>query len=208
MKKTYGDYNDHELIYLINDNNEVANDLMYEKYKPLVMHYARKYSLSTKKSGVDVNDLFQEGMLGLYNAIKHYKEDSAASFWTFASVCIDRAICNATRNSNTKKQAYLNDSLSLDYVYDFYETTLVDFISDGDKHNPENIVTSKDEEKRLYNLISKNLSSSEHEIFELKRLGFNYDEISEILDISKKKITNTMQRVRYKVTKLIDGFEI
>ena len=112
--KTYQE-DDSELLYLIEDNNEDAKELIYKRYSNVISYYSKKYYPLIQGKGLDEADLYQEGMLGLHEAINHFKEQKDIKFSTFAFICIKRKIITALRNASRKKYSILNNSLSIDY---------------------------------------------------------------------------------------------
>ena len=95
--------NDYELLYLISENNESAKEIFYDKYKPTVEVKAKKYFRAVKGNGIELNDLIQEGMIGLSNAISDYQEQKNIKFYTFAATCIERNILTYIRRISCNK---------------------------------------------------------------------------------------------------------
>ena len=114
----YKDYNDQELLYLISEGNEDANNILFDKYKPIIDIKLKKYLNFGKKIGLDYNDLFQEGLVGLSEAIVSYKNNKETKFSSFASLCIERQLSSLISSYNRKKYIYLNESCSLDTIID------------------------------------------------------------------------------------------
>lgn len=114
----YKDQNDYELLYLVSENNEEANEMFYKKYKPIIEIKANKMYPAIKNKGYELNDLIQEGMIGLSQALKDYKEQKNVTFSTFANLCINRQMLTFIRNINRQKHKILNDSISIDSSYD------------------------------------------------------------------------------------------
>ena len=114
MPKKYKDTNDYELLYLVSENNQDAKDLFFEKYENIIRIKASKYKNIVESKGFDFNDLIQEGMLGLTQAINSFKEQKDTTFYTFANLCIDRQLATFIRNIDREKHRVLNESISLD----------------------------------------------------------------------------------------------
>ena len=116
-KKDYENLpDDGELLYMISDNNDETKFLISQKYKPVITYYANKYSTYVEGKGLDFNDLYQEGLIGLIGAVDSFKERKDIKFSTFAFLCIKRKILTAVKNANRKKHSILNESYSLDYT--------------------------------------------------------------------------------------------
>lgn len=202
----YRDYNDNELLYLIGESNESALDIMYDKYKPIVEIKAKKYRLLGKKVGLEYNDLIQEGMLGLSDAIKSYKDNKDTKFSSFANVCIERQILSILSYSSRKKHSFLNDSYSLDDSIDDEGRTLLDFLF-SDNLDPSVAIEKEETKEELFDKIYKELSNFEKSVLDLKMVGLDYKEISLLLEKSYKSVDSALQRIRYKVKKILDSSE-
>jgi RNA polymerase sporulation-specific sigma factor len=199
----YKNYNDFELLYLIGDGNEDANDIIYKKYKPVIELKAKKYYNYSLNKGLEYNDLVQEGMIGLSEAIKDFKDIKDVKFSTFASLCIERQISSVIIAASRKKYKLLNDSISLDYVDDDVKTSLMDYIADEKEMDPLEKFINAETELEVLEKIKDNLTDFENQVLELKLNNFNYKEIAEILDKSIKSIDNALQRIKTKVKNII-----
>ncbi len=199
----YKDYNDYELLYLINDSNEEAENVLYNKYKQVIDMKAKKYKLLGKKVGLEYNDLFQEGMLGLAEAINSYKDNKDTKFASFANMCIERQILSVLATARRKKHSLLNDSYSLDASIDEEGSTLLDFIL-GDSIDPSIKVEDDEKMEYIYNSLYKELSHFEKNVFDLKVMGLEYKEIASLLDKSYKSVDTALQRIRLKLRKILD----
>ena len=116
-KKDYKNLpDDGELLYMLSDNNDETKLVIAKKYKPVITYYANKYSAYVEGKGIDFNDLYQEGLIGLIGAVDSFKEQKDIKFSTFAFLCIKRKILTAVKNANRKKHSILNESYSLDYT--------------------------------------------------------------------------------------------
>ncbi len=200
----YRDYNDYELLTYVSEKNEEASEVLFEKYRPLILATANRLFCYCKNTGLELNDLIQEGMLGLNLAMNSFDEERDTSFYTYAKMCIERKIITQIVASRRLKHKVLNDSLSLentdenniDYVFD---KSLTD-----NSYNPEEILFNIENEKDLIKDVSKILTDFEVQVFELKINGFDYKEIAEILDKDIKAIDNALQRIKLKIKKMKD----
>lgn len=190
----YKDYNDDELLSYIKEGNEEANEIMFNKYKPLITSLAVK-SFSKCNNSLEVSDLVQEGMVGLSYAITTYSNMKDASFFTYAKKCIERKLSTAIKETNTLKNKYLNESISFENTTDGYS---LDELLGDNSINPERLIISHEKEIEIYNLARKILTSLELEVFNLKASGFDYKEIADILDIDCKIVDNALTRIKNK----------
>lgn len=198
----YKEHNDYELLYLVSENNEDAKDIFFEKYKPIVELKAKKLYPIVKNKGYELNDLIQEGMIGLSQAINDFKEQKNVQFSTFASVCIERQIITFIRDVNRQKHKILNDSISIDSSTDKKGRPLMEIIFDDKNRNPEDNLIELDEEIELLDKIKKVLSEREFEVFELRKQGFSYQEIACLLNTTKKAVDGTMSRIKNKINNI------
>ena len=197
----YDNYNDYELLYMIAEKNEDAEKILYEKYRPIVEIKVNKYKLLAKRVGLDYNDLLQEGMVGLVDAINSYKDNKSSTFKSYANVCIERQILTILSYARRKKHIYLNNSFSLDEVIDDSGRTLSDLLEGS--VDPSVIIEKDEEEKILYDRIESDFSEFEKSVFELKMLGLEYKEIADLLDKSYKSVDSALQRIRFKLRKVL-----
>ena len=193
----YRSFNDNELLSYICESNEEANTILFKKYEPLINSLAHKMFKYCKNSGLEVNDLIQEGMLGLNLAINHYDEQKDTTFFTFAKKCIERKMISMIMSTKRLKHKILNESLSLEGNINDSDSIGLNIISDS-KNDPELVIINNEEEAELINRIKKRLTDFECQVFELKICNFNYKEIAEILDKSPKAIDNALQRIKAK----------
>ena len=161
-------------------------NLIYERYKNIVKYFARNLYLL----GADSEDLLQEGMLGLVEAVNTYKEGEC-SFKTYANLCIKSKLYTAVKKYASKKSSPLNNSTS------FYSLDSLGVFSD----NPEDIVIEKESDSELKNKIFKGLSEYEISVLNLYLSGLSYEEIAIKLQKNVKAIDNALQRVRKKIIK-------
>ena len=196
----YRELNDFELVSYVRENSEEANELLYDKYKPLIEKNARRLLKYCNYNGLELNDLIQEGMLGLSRAIDTFNDSKEASFYTYAKTCIERKQLSAIIASQRQKHKLLNESVSFE-MYDKEETEIktVDSWLVDNSYNPETVMFDYENSHELIKKIGKILTDFELQVFELKLAGFSYIEISEILDKDKKQIDNAIQRIKAKI---------
>ena len=200
----YDDYNDNELIYLIYDFNEDANRILHEKYYKIIKIKVAKYRALAKRKGLDTCDLMQEGLLGLEEAINSYRDNKDMKFSSFANMCIER-ILSVVNYHSRKKHTFLNDSCSID-AEDEKGRTMLDYSLKSDT-DPLMMMEKEEEKNSIYDLMTKDLSKLEKEVFELKLNGLDYREIARLLNKSYKSIDSALQRIRVKLKKILNEME-
>lgn len=196
------DDNDFELLYMIKEENEEAKELFYQKYRPLVESKAKKYYEFVKNKGYELNDLIQEGMIGLSNAINDFSDEKDSRFGAFAKVCIDRQLINFVRAINRQKHQVLNTSLSIDAGITPTGRTLLDVLNDDSNPNPEQSFILLEEQKELKESIKQYLTDKEKEVFDLRFEGFTYQEIASLLNMTPKAVDGTISRIKQKITSI------
>jgi len=199
----YKDENDYELLYLVSENNDDARDIFFKKYDNLIKMKASKYTSFVLSKGYDFNDLFQEGRLGLTQAINDYKEQKDVQFSTFANLCIERQIASFLRNIARDKHKILNDSLSLDTTTNSVGRPLTELILDDKNIDPEVSFIEMEEKEELFSKIDKVLTEGERDVFNLRVQGFTYKEISQLLNTTEKAVDRTMSRIKNKISNII-----
>ena len=189
-----------ELIRKSKDNDSIAMELLLNKYRGMVIKESRKLYLI----GADEEDLIQEGMIGLFKAIKGYDESANVDFPGYASICIKRQLASAVRRENRGKSKILNDALSIDAASD-NETgaSMMDYL-DSDVLSPEERVIEMERIDNIWESIRNNLSTYEKSVLELYLDGYKYDEIGDKLGKGAKSIDNAIQRIRSKLSVAID----
>lgn len=202
----YRDYNDFELLSYIAENNEEANDIIFKKYEPLISSIANKMYCYCRNSGIELNDLIQEGRLGLNIAINNYNANKNVTFYTYARTCIERNIITMVVQSKRLKHKFLNESLSLEYNDD--EKYRLDSIISDNSLNPEKRILDCESERELIDSIKSVLTDFEQQVFELKLSAFSYKEIAEILEKDAKSIDNALQRIRFKVKDKLEQLKV
>jgi RNA polymerase sporulation-specific sigma factor len=183
-------------------DGEALEYLIY-KYKNFVKAKARSYFLI----GADREDIVQEGMIGLYKAIRDYRQDKLSSFRAFAELCITRQIITAIKTATRQKHIPLNSYISLNKpIYDEEsDRTLMDIISGARISDPEELVISQEEFTNIEIKIGELLSDLEHEVLDSYLQGKSYQEIAAELDRHVKSIDNALQRVKRKLERYLEG---
>ncbi len=197
----YKKLRDEEVIELIHKGDNLALEYIIEKYKGLVRIKTRSYFMI----GADREDIIQEGMIGLYKAVRDFKPEKQANFFSFAELCISRQIITAIKTANRQKHMPLNSYMSLNRsVYDENdECTYMEFLSCDNGFNPEARVIDTEEKDRMEKRIAVALSPLERKVLSLYLRGKSYVEIAEKVGKDEKSIDNALQRVKKKVEKII-----
>lgn len=185
----YQDCTDEELITRLRAGEREISDYLMEKYKNFVRRRANAMYLI----GGEKDDLIQEGMIGLFKAVRDYQPDRESSFQTFAGICIDRQIYSAVQGSNRQKHLPLNSYVSLSAEDD--ENAIGEQWAD----NPESIVIDRENVRILEEEIKKMLSPLENEVLAYYLDGYTYTQIGEIMGKSPKSMDNALQRIRTKI---------
>lgn len=197
----YSAYTDEELICRLRDGEEAIMDYILNKYKNLVRKYARNMYIL----GAEEQDLIQEGMIGLFRAIKDYDSGRDASFFTFADFCISRKMYTAIEASKREKHTPLNNYISFYASNDGdsidSKTMFMDLLSAGEISNPENLLIDKENVEQIENLVEQELSSFEKQVFDLYITGMKYGQIAKVLGKDEKSTDNALQRIKNKLKK-------
>ena len=192
----YKNFNDYELLDYIYSCNEDANEILLYKYRPLIVSIAKKM-LKYCNGGVDLNDLVQEGMLGLNDAINSFRDDKETNFGTYARLCIERRIYSLAKSTRTYKNKILNESISIE---DEDDLTIDRFLMDNSS-NPDSMISENDFQNDIITKLKSQLTDLEKRVLELKKNDFNYKEIADILEKEPKAIDNALQRIKNKLKK-------
>ncbi len=195
------EYNDNQLLDLIVEGNETAKEILFKKYDRIIKIYISKYIRMSKNIGLDFDDLYQEGLIGLENAVNSFN-GMDSQFSTFATLCIDRKMKSLMTKANRQKNKILNNSLSLEYMNDD-ENQFIDCIKDEGSVDPLSYILDKENIKNLDSKIKDNLSDFENQVYGLLCNHFSYSEIATILDKDLKSIDNAIQRLRKKIDNFI-----
>lgn len=197
----YDDYTDEELIQMMRDGDDRVADYLCNKYKNLVRSKAKSMYIL----GAEPEDLIQEGMIGLFKAVRDYDIGRDAAFSTFADLCISRQIYNAIGASNRQKHMPLNSYVSLyeRVGEDGESSSLIDSLADSFELNPEELLIDKENVEDLERRIAKELSDFERQVFELHLTGMGYVQIAKVLGKDEKSTDNAIQRMRSKIRKIV-----
>ena len=200
--KDYDNTKDEELVEIIRSGDEQAFDYLINKYKELVNMKVGKYFII----GAEREDIVQEGLIGLFKAIKNYKPDMQNSFKSFANMCIERQLITAIKSSNRQKHMPLNSYLSLNLsAYDEddsdSDTSLIDVFDASSAEDPLDTLTKKEYFKFIEETIDKTLSNFEKKVLNQYINGKSYVQIAENLNTPVKSIDNAIQRIRKKAIK-------
>ena len=206
MNNNYNNMSDDELLELINKKDTDALDFLICKYKDLVNSKVNKYFII----GAEKEDIVQEGLLGLYKAIKDYKPDKQNSFKSFANLCIERQLITAIKSSNRQKHMPLNSYLSLNMTAFENEdgnndTQIVDVLENTVIEDPLDTITKKEYFSSVENVIDSSLSDFEKKVLNRYVQGESYVKIAERLDAPVKSVDNAIQRIRKKTAKNIQA---
>ncbi|SEI11054.1 RNA polymerase, sigma 30 subunit, SigH [Halobacillus karajensis] len=197
---------DEEIVERINQGQVQALDYLINKYKNFVRAKARTYFLI----GADREDIVQEGMIGLYKAIRDYREGKLSSFKAFAELCVTRQIITAIKTATRQKHIPLNSYVSLDKpIYDEEsDRTLLDVIAGSKAIDPQELIVNKEKFSDMEEKMSELLSDLEKKVLALYLDGRSYQEISVELSRHVKSIDNALQRVKRKLEKYLEISEI
>lgn len=189
---------DEELVLLANLGSSKASNYLINKYYPYVLSKSRAYFLI----GGDKEDIIQEGLIGLYSAIKNYKPDKNASFSTFANLCITRQMITAVKSATRGKHTPLNSYVSFNKAIkdENKETSLLETFIKNDFDNPETVFIEVEMINEINKIIDKTLSEFEKNVLELYREGLTYEEMAKYLKKDEKSIDNAIQRIRKKLS--------
>jgi len=202
---TYNEMIDEEIVELAQQGEQYAVEYLVDKYKNFVRAKARSYFLI----GADREDIIQEGMIGLFKAIRDYKVDKLTSFRAFAELCITRQIITAIKTATRQKHIPLNSYVSLNKpIYDEEsDRTLMDILTTNKITNPEEIIISREEFVFIEKKMGEILSSLEWKVLMAYLEGKSYQEIAVELKRHVKSIDNALQRVKRKLEKYLEGRE-
>ena len=196
LMKQYDGIKDEELIFRFKNGESEILDYLMEKYKNMVRKKARTMFLI----GGENDDLIQEGMIGLFKAVRDYQPDKDATFQTFASICVDRQIYNEIQSSNRQKHQPLNSYVSLSEQDGENE----EHLGDTWVENPESIIIDQENVENLEQEITTTLSPMENQVLEYYLAGNGYGEIAELMGKTPKSIDNALRRIRTKIKEQLE----
>ncbi|SKA96003.1 RNA polymerase, sigma 30 subunit, SigH [Caloramator quimbayensis] len=204
VDKVYCEYDgmlDEEVVMYARNGDAKAEEYLINKYKNYVKAKAKSYFLI----GADKDDIYQEGMIGLYKAIRDFRTDKLSSFRAFAELCITRQIITAIKTATRQKHIPLNSYISLNKpIYDEEsDRTLMDILSAVKISDPEELIISREERIKIEKKITEILSDLEMEVLSYYLDGKSYQEIACDLDRHAKSIDNALQRVKRKLEKYL-----
>jgi len=199
----YEEMLDEELVELARQGSTLAQEYLITKYKNFVRAKARSYFLI----GADRDDIMQEGMIGLYKAIRDFRSDKLSSFRAFAELCVTRQIITAIKTATRQKHIPLNSYVSLNKpIYDEdSDRTLLDVISGSKITDPEELIISREEFGDIEQKMGEILSDLEWKVLMAYLDGKSYQEIADDLDRHVKSIDNALQRVKRKLERYLEN---
>ena len=195
----YKNFTDEELIERLRGGEAEITDYILEKYKPLV----RKKTNAMYLIGGETEDLIQEGMIGLFKAIRDFSFEKGTSFFTFAELCISRQLYSALEASNRKKHMPLNTYISFSNQEDEDGVNLEQMVTEQ-TISPEQMLIEQERKKEFFEKLEEKLSSMEKKVLYLYLEGSSYTQIAILLEKTPKSIDNTLQRIRGKIKMLKD----
>jgi len=198
----YSEMLDEDLVEAAKAGDDGASEFLIHKYRNFVRVKAKAYFLI----GADREDIIQEGMIGLYKAIRDFRRDKLSSFRAFAELCITRQIITAIKTATRQKHIPLNSYVSLNKpLYDDdSDRTLLDVIGGLRVADPEELVINRESSARMRQRIRQNLSELEHRVLNLYLDGKSYQEMANELQRHVKSIDNALQRVKRKLEKNLE----
>ena len=205
LRVRYRSLTDEQVAELSREGDVLAEEYLLDKYKNFVRSKARSYFLI----GADHEDIVQEGMIGLYKAIRDFRPEKLSSFRAFAELCVTRQIITAIKTATRQKHIPLNSYISLNKpLYDEEsERTLMDVIVEGHDSNPEDIFINRESLGNISAKMNEILSGLERDVLEAYLDGKSYQEIAEQLGRHAKSIDNALQRVKRKLEKYLQEKE-
>ncbi|MGM9572404.1 MAG: RNA polymerase sporulation sigma factor SigH [bacterium] len=198
----YDEIDDEIIVNSAREGNNIALNFLIHKYKNFVRAKARSYFLV----GADREDIIQEGMIGLYKAIRDFRSDRLSSFRAFAELCITRQMITAIKTATRQKHVPLNSYVSLNRpIYDEdSERTLLDVLSGTKVTDPEELMINKEDFSNIEQKMGEILSDLEWKVLTSYLDGKSYQEIAQELDRHVKSIDNALQRVKRKLEKYLE----
>ena len=196
------EYVDDQLIELIRESSEEANDLLYNKYKYIVD--VNKYYRIGKLLGYEYNDLYLDGLTAFSDALVTYRRDKENSLASFITLCVNRKIRASLTKANNPSNKILCDYLCLDHQYENLHAPLDELLQNDDNEDLLQTLVNGEDLSSLMNKMKTFLSDKEYEVCSLLAEGFKYNEIALFLNKSPKQIDNTIQRIRNKLKSILN----
>ncbi|MBR3697854.1 MAG: RNA polymerase sporulation sigma factor SigH [Clostridia bacterium] len=195
----YENIKDEDLVSKIKAGDKLAQDALFERYKDIVNMKANRFYII----GAEREDMAQEGLIGLYKAVKSFDSTKQNSFKTFANICIERQLISALKSSNRQKHIPLNSSLSLNLTaYDEEDDTeVLEILDTKTAEDPLDTITKREYFEYVESVIDESLSSFEKQVLDRYIQGETYNDIAEKLDTPIKSVDNAIQRIRKKAGK-------
>ncbi len=202
LNQQYENLTDEQIVALAQDGDSAALEFLLGKHKNFVRSKARSYFLI----GADHEDIVQEGMIGLFKAIRDYMPERLSSFRAFAELCITRQIITAIKTATRQKHVPLNSYVSLNKpIYDEEsDRTLMDVIVEGRAQNPEELIIGREDLMSIRDRVDQVLSGLEQDVLNAYLDGKSYQEIADKLGRHVKSIDNALQRVKRKLEKFLE----
>lgn len=202
-EQKYKALRDEEIVRLAQNGDKNASEFITAKYLPYVRNKARAYFLV----GGEVDDIMQEGLIGLYEAIKDFSDNKQASFKTFMDICVTRQIMTALKAASRQKHIPLNTSVSLNkpmFVEDANKSYL-DMLITSKVDNPESLYIDGEKTEEIGKEIRNSLSDFEYRVLRLYLQGVSYLKIADVLNKEEKAIDNAIQRIRKKLSRNLEN---
>ena len=201
----YTGLNDYEVLYMIKENDEIAYNVMYDKYHPIISSIAKEYSKNFKHLDIEYDDLYQEGLCALNNAIKGFKETNNCLFYTYLLICVKREMEKYIKAKGRQKHKILTDSISIDQDISSTNLHLVDVIPDKRVDLQDNLMKNIEYKKILD--LKYDMTFNQSLIYEMKLNNFTNSEIAILLDVSYRVVDNVLKKVKRKIKKFINEEE-
>ncbi len=199
--ENFASFSDEDLAVLAQQGSDKALDFLLSKY----FVYVRSKSLSYYIVGADRDDIIQEGMIGLFKAVRDFSSERGVSFRTFADVCVTRQIITAVKNASRQKHAPLNFYVSLNKPMsddDDDSSTIADILGQEQHMSPEEILIKKEDADILGSEMNRLLSKFELEVLSLYLRGNSYSDIAKLIGREPKSVDNALQRIKKKFEKI------
>ncbi len=199
-EESFKELGDDEILSLIKKGDASAQDYLLHKYKSLVRFKVRSYFLI----GSDRDDLIQEGMVGLFKAIRDFEPGKGTPFFSFAELCITRQIFTAIKTATRQKHAPLNSYISLNkpiFEQESFNQTYMDNLPTAKESNPETMLIEREDRDYMEAKMTESFSILEMRVLNLYLQGLSYIEIAEITKKSIKSVDNALQRIKKKIEK-------
>lgn len=196
----YKNVNDYEILYLVSEDMDVSYDILYQKYLPIIKSIASKYFNFASRYGAEYQDLIQEGYIGLNSAIVNYRNDNSTIFYTFATICIERAVRTYCRSLSALKHQTLNFAVS-------DSECSLNIIADQSFFGSFFRTTSKELADIIF-LSSYMLDLDTRCVFEMRYNGFTNQEIAKLLDLTLSSVESRICKARKFFKKIIENYNL